>query len=92
MVPLSITSNSPVEKPVRDRSKLDIELRQLDLQQIEIPPRPEGDLVVGNAQRTLLRFGEAREHDGRHFGKAQRLRRQQATMPGNYRPVRDRSE
>ena len=66
----------------------EIEFRQLDLQQLEIPPRPEGDLVVGEPQGALLRFGEARQRDGRHFGKAQCLSRQKTAMPGNYRTVR----
>src|SRR5262245_38645977 len=36
--------------------EVEIQFRELDLQQVKVPPGTEGDLVVGDAERTLLRF------------------------------------
>ena len=52
------------------------ELAELHLEQVEIPPGAEGDLVVGEAKGAPLRLGQANELNRRHLGEAHRLRRQ----------------
>ena len=62
-VPFRMTSISPVEKPVTREIEVEIQgsqLGQLQLQDIEVPARPERDLVVGDPQCALLRLAQPR--------------------------------
>ena len=71
--PFRITSISPDEKPVSERSRstsMHRQLAELELQEIEVPAGAERDLVVGDPERALLRLREMRQHDRRHLGHA----------------------
>ena len=88
--PFRITSISPEEKPVSAEVEIDVEHRQLaelELQEIEVPAGAERDLVVGDPERALLRLREMRQHDRRHLGHPQRLRRQQPAVAGDDRAL-----
>jgi hypothetical protein len=56
---------------------------QLDPQQVGIPSGVERDLVVGDAQRTLLIVCETWERDGRDGQQAQLAGGDQPTVTGN---------
>lgn len=59
------------------------ELAELFLEQIEIPPGIEGDLVVGQAQGSLLRLAQANQLDRRHLGQADRFGRPEPSVAGD---------
>ena len=66
--------------------EVDVEHRQLaelELQEVEVPAGAERDLVVGDPERPPLRLREMRQHDRRHLGQADRLRRQQPAVAGD---------
>lgn len=52
-----MTSISSTEKPASERGEVDAERRELDLQEIDIPAGSERELVVGEAQGSLLQVG-----------------------------------
>src|SRR5207248_11271603 len=83
----SSTSSSPVEKPVRLRSRSISSKESWPNsslpQQVEIPPRVERDLVVGEAQGALLGLAQAGELDRGHFRQAHRFGRQQSAVTGD---------
>ena len=57
--------------------KIDVhhsQVGQFQLEDLEVPTGVEGDLVVGQAQGTLLRIREAAKDDGRDLGHPDGLR------------------
>ena len=68
-------------------------LAKLLLEQVEVPPGIEGDLVVGQAQGALLGLAQADQLDRRHLGQAQRSGRAQPSVAGDnaaFRITQDR--
>ena len=54
--------------------EIDVENRQfgkLELQKLEVPAGAERDLVVSDPEGALLRIGEMRQRDRRHFRQAE---------------------
>ena len=62
----------------------DLQFGELDTQDVEIPPGPRGDLVVGDHQGANLIGGEVGEPNHRDFGEPEFARRHEATRAGNH--------
>ena len=85
-LPFRMMSNSPVEKPVTERSKSrsqGSQLGQLQLQDIKVPARPERDLVIGDPQCALLRLAQPLYVNGWDLGEPHGFGSHEASMAGN---------
>ena len=70
--------------------KIDVhhgQVGQFKFEDLEIPAGVEGDLVVGQAQGTLLRIREAMKDDGRDFGHPDGFRCEQPSVTRYDRPI-----
>jgi hypothetical protein len=72
----------PEARQVEVEAKIS-QVAQFDAQQLLVPPRVEGEPVVGEDIRALLRLGEMRQLDHRHLGHAELARGQQPAVPGD---------
>ena len=93
-VPLRITSISPVEKPVSDRSKSTSSAASSpssSFRRSRSQPAPSAILLSASRSARFCASVRAGERDRRHLGHADRLRRQQPAVPGDDHRPRDRS-
>ena len=73
-------------EPGQRQVEIDIEngkLGELELEDVEVPPRAKRELVVGKAQRALLRVGQVRQRDRRHRAQPDQLCSEEPPVPGD---------
>ena len=79
----SSRSSSVASKPIRSRSKRSSRSQASSSRQQRLAPaRLQGELVVGDQVRPLLRLAEVLEPDHRHLGEPELARREQPAVAG----------